>query len=65
MLASGTAYEAESSKPDAQIAGKPASAASLADRGLCADIAIRGLEVLDKAARSTAILALAVMLMVF
>jgi hypothetical protein len=38
-LTSGTPYIAESSKPDAQIASKPASAASIADNGLCAAIA--------------------------
>ena len=38
-LTSGTPYIAESSKPDAQIASKPASAASIADSGLCAAIA--------------------------
>jgi hypothetical protein len=42
MLASGTAYEADSSKPLPQIASKPAVAASLAAGGLCAAIAIAG-----------------------
>src|SRR4029450_12190557 len=38
-LTSGTPYIADSSKPDAQIASKPASATSMADKGLCAAIA--------------------------
>lgn len=43
MLASGTAWEAASSKPLAQMALKPACAASLAERELWADMAITGL----------------------
>jgi hypothetical protein len=39
MLASGTAWLAESSKPLPHIASNPASAASFADKGLCADMA--------------------------
>ena len=39
MLASGTAWLADSSKPLPQTASKPASAANRADSGLCADMA--------------------------
>src|ERR1700722_13488882 len=42
IFASGTAKEADSSKPEPQIASKPASAASFAASGLCAAIAIAG-----------------------
>src|SRR5690606_35067590 len=42
MEASGTAWAAESSKPLPQIASNPASAASFAESGLCADMAMAG-----------------------
>lgn len=45
ILASGTAWEADSSKPETQIVGKPACTATLAERGLCEDMAMHGLEV--------------------
>lgn len=45
ILASGTAWEAESSKPESQIAGNPACTASLAESALCEDIAMHGLAV--------------------
>ena len=42
MLASGTQWRAEISKPESQIARKPAWAASLAERGEWEDMAMRG-----------------------
>lgn len=51
MLASGTAWDAESSKPETQMAGKPACTANLAERGLCEDMVIHGLVVERRARR--------------
>lgn len=45
MLASGTACEADSSNPETQIAGNPDCTANLAERGLCEDMAMHGLDV--------------------